>query len=377
MPGRMIKSGRLRGNSRRIDDEILRCILRYQGADEIPENIFEELAFKIFLFQYLENKNYRKYCEIEGKNPQNLKSWKDIPAMPAEGFKELTLRTFPAKKVARVFKTSGTTRGRRGSHYFDTLKLYEAAVLPSFRKYLLPDRSRMEMFFLTASPQELSASSLSYMMGVVQKKFSFGTKARFYVHQGNLLSAKLAYDLLSQKKPVMILSTAFSLKSFLDYLEKNKISIRLKPGSRLMETGGFKGRANEVSKKVLYRESEKRLGISPFFCVSEYGMTELSSQFYDTTLYDRWKGLKRKPFKAPPAWMRTVVIDPQTGEEAPPGQKGLLRHFDLANRGSVLAVQTQDIGIRRGEGFEFIGRAKGAALRGCSLTYEDFLNLRR
>ena len=51
-----------------------------------------------------------------------------------------------------------------------------------------------------------------------------------------------------------------------------------------METGGFKGRSREVSKKELYAMFEKFLGISPARVVNEYGMTELSTQFYDQTL---------------------------------------------------------------------------------------------
>ena len=141
-----------------------------------------------------------------------------------------------------------------------------------------------------------------------------------------------------------------------------------------METGGFKGRIREISRPKLYAECEKRLGILKHFCVSEYGMTELSSQFYDTTLRDHFLKIRRKPFKEGPSWIRTLVIDPRSGREAKKGCAGLLRHFDLANRGSVLAVQTEDMGRVVGSGFELLGRASGPELRGCSLSYEEFLN---
>ncbi|HND52087.1 MAG TPA: YncE family protein, partial [Pirellulaceae bacterium] len=49
-------------------------------------------------------------------------------------------------------------------------------------------------------------------------------------------------------------------------------------------------------------------------------------------------------------------------------QTGLLRVIDLANLRSVLAVQTEDLAIRRGRGFELLGRAPGAEPRGCSLA---------
>jgi hypothetical protein len=45
----------------------------------------------------------------------------------------------------------------------------------------------------------------------------------------------------------------------------------------------------------------------------------------------------------------------------------LLRVIDLANIGSVMAVQTEDLAARRGDGFELLGRAASAEPRGCSL----------
>ena len=41
--------------------------------------------------------------------------------------------------------------------------------------------------------------------------------------------------------------------------------------------------------------------------------------------------------------------------------------FDLANVRSVLAIQTEDLAVRRGTGFDLVGRAQMAEPRGCSL----------
>jgi hypothetical protein len=52
---------------------------------------------------------------------------------------------------------------------------------------------------------------------------------------------------------------------------------------------------------------------------------------------------------------------------------GVLRHFDLANCGSVSALQTEDIGLAVADGFEITGRAADAEARGCSLLVEEIL----
>ena len=313
---------------------------------------------------------------MEGKRPGNLKSWKEIPAIPTVGFKELILSTFPIRDAVKTFKTSGTTlplpdrqagagrqaRETRGVHFFDTLRLSEAVITPSFKEYLMPDSRDFSFFYLIAASKESPNSSLSYMVGVVNKVFA-KNKGRYYVKNAKTLYAALAKDLARCRKKALILSTAFSIKGFLDFLSSNKIALKLLKGSRLMETGGFKGRVKEISKSALYAECEKRLGIPKNFIVSEYGMTELSSQFYDTPL----RVMTGSP------WMKTLVMDPRTGREAKKGSVGVLRHFDLANRGSVMAVQTEDLGRTAQEGFELLGRAKASELRGCSLSYEEFL----
>ncbi len=73
-----------------------------------------------------------------------------------------------------------------------------------------------------------------------------------------------------------------------------------------------------------------------------------------------------RPFHFPP-WARVRIVSPETGGEVGEGETGLLRVFDLANVYSVMAIQTEDLGIRRGNGFVLAGRAVLAEPRGCSL----------
>lgn len=343
-----------------------------KGKD--ADRAFRELTLDLFLSQFRLNPAYATFCRAQGSAPASVADWKTIPAMPAAGFKEFVLTTFPIKKAVRVFRTSGTTGEKPGAHYFETLKFYNAAAVPVFEEYFLPDRKKLDYHFLMASPKETPHSSLSYMMGLVNRRFA-SSEGKFYVRNGKLLSDELIRVLLGAKRPIAVLATAFSLKSFLDELKLKKITLKLPKGSRLMETGGFKGRMKSVTKNELYRLCGQRLGIPRTHCVSEYGMTELSSQFYDTTLKDHCAGIRRRPFKRGPAWTRVLIIDPRTGKEAKRGKVGLIRIFDLANRGSVLAIQTEDLGYAVGDGFECIGRMPSSELRGCSLSYENLLAL--
>src|SRR5690606_28011337 len=75
--------------------------------------------------------------------------------------------------------------------------------------------------------------------------------------------------------------------------------------------------------------------------------------------------------KLGPAWLRTRAVDPATLDPVPDGTPGLLCHVDLANAGSVLAVQTEDVGIVEAGRVRLLGRLPGAEPRGCALALAD------
>jgi hypothetical protein len=133
-----------------------------------------------------------------------------------------------------------------------------------------------------------------------------------------------------------------------------------------METGGFKGRSRTVERGTLYASISAGLGIPHERIVAEYGMTELTSQYYDAPA-DRAAEARTK---VGPPWVRAAVVDP-AGKSVPRGEVGFLRHVDLANRASVLAIQTEDRGYARDDGFVLLGRDEDAPLRGCSLDAEE------
>jgi hypothetical protein len=136
-----------------------------------------------------------------------------------------------------------------------------------------------------------------------------------------------------------------------------------------METGGYKGRSRALPKPELHRLISTYLGVPGSNVVCEYGMSELSSQAYDTVDKPSIEGglqVEERAFKFPP-WARFQVISPETGRPVSDGETGLIRITDLANVYSVMAIQTEDLGQREGAGFRLIGRSEHAETRGCSL----------
>jgi len=205
---------------------------------------------------------------------------------------------------------------------------------------------------------------------------TIATDAAWALDYDALLAALSPGSGTPDPRPHLLLGTAFSFVHLLDFLVENNLRVQLPVGSRVMETGGYKNRSRAMPKEELHALITERLGVPPENIVCEYGMSELSSQAYAVTgdtcqvTGEAASSCHLSPvtchFHFPP-WARVQIVSPETGREVADGETGLICIFDLANVFSVMAIQTEDLGIRRGGGFELMGRARMAELRGCSL----------
>jgi len=328
---------------------------------------FDDLALDVFRRQWADGGGYRAVCDARRTDPASVTDPAAIPAASTIAFKTLALGSGDAEGV---FRTSGTTRGtdRRGEHRMARTDLYRASLLRSFRRFVLPDVDRMRILVLTPRFGEAPDSSLAFMMREVVDSFGAPGGGFFLTPSGpDVDGLRAAFDgACREGVPVALLGTAFAFVHLLDALERSGTRFGLPSGSRVMDTGGFKGRSRSVSRDELLDGYNTNLGIPADHVVNEYGMTELSSQFYDASLLGDISGVLHGPH-----WVRTAIIDPETGAELPDGEAGLIRHLDLANLYSVAAVETEDLGVAREGGFVLLGRAAGAEPRGCSLAVED------
>jgi len=337
---------------------------RIQQYMETGLGDFNELALAVFSYQYHHCDSYREYCNQLHKSPDQIDTWQQIPAVSTDVFKEFDLCTLPLSTATYVFQTSGTTQESKGKHYYHDMTLYDTAIKNSFMSGIgLSNQDKPVFRVLTPSFVDVPTSSLFYMFQNVIEWYG-QAQSQFYFHQNELNCDALLEDLLddvAHYRPVVLLGTAFSFVNLCDYLKANAVTIQLPMGSRLLETGGLKGRARTVTRGELYDLFNHYLGLDLSFCFSEYGMTELSSQCYSRP--------NTHVFQSP-HWMQTRVIDPQSGSEVAIGDQGLVQFFDLANYTAVSSVVTSDLAIRQDNGFELIGRAHKAVLRGCSTLFE-------
>ncbi|HTD66850.1 MAG TPA: hypothetical protein VK846_10020 [Candidatus Limnocylindria bacterium] len=367
---------------------------------------FNELALALFQLQFQHNAAYRRLCDAKRMTPIQVQDWRNIPAAPASAFKEMELTSLSPEERTTIFFSSGTTAQRSSRHFHsaESLSIYEASLLPWFERHLLADVNelvdeqllgpldKLRLLALTPAPNLAPNSSLVHMFDTVRREF--GSRDSLFagrVDPSGAWTLDMDATLFAIRKsmcanrPLVLLGTAFNFVHLLDHFATNNMRYRLAQGSRVLETGGYKGQSREVSKTELHALIKKHLGITSEYIVTEYGMSELSSQAYDHVVSAGRAGCPQPAaelaaaarrgedtppppciFRFPP-WARAQIISPENGQEVSEGETGLIRIFDLANVRSVMAIQTEDLGVRHGAGFELIGRAAQTEPRGCSL----------
>jgi phenylacetate-coenzyme A ligase PaaK-like adenylate-forming protein len=75
--------------------QLVQTLLAFMAQDGCNDAQFDELALHLFAHQYENNQPFRRFCQGRGATPRKIQSWRDIPAVPINGFKELTLSCVP------------------------------------------------------------------------------------------------------------------------------------------------------------------------------------------------------------------------------------------------------------------------------------------
>jgi len=353
-----------------------RAFVRAFETESAPPEPFDRLACDLARYQAQHVEGYARLCRARGVSLGSITRAIEAPAVPTDAFKLSRVAAFPEEQARAVFRTSGTTIGARGTHEMRDTGTYDAAALAFGRAALARDLSApVPVLVLGPSPDDAPDSSLGHMIGLfVRALGDAASKAETYfidlagIIDLDAFDQRIARALVRQE-PALVLGTSFAFVHFLDALGDD--TFRLPPSSRVMQTGGYKGKSREVPAPQLRRDLARVFHLPESAIVAEYGMTELSSQFYEWTL--RNGGARHGVFVEPP-WARVVPVDPETLEPVRDGEVGIARIEDLMNVDSAFAVLAADR-VRRVEGgFELLGRVSGAPPRGCSIAIDEMLS---
>jgi hypothetical protein len=294
------------------------------------------------------------------------------PALPTDVFRFRRIAAHPQSQDRRTFRSSGTTFSTRSVHAYRDLSLYDRAAHAAARHMLFPDVQTMRLIIFAPHEDEAPDSSLSYMLS----RFAewFGSKRAWVWRHGALDLEAMTEQLRNAealREAVALLGTSFAFVHAEDGLATRRFE--LPPKSRIMQTGGYKGRSRSVDPEALLGAMSARYGVPEPFIISEFGATELSSQLYETTLREHLQGTPGSRRLWVPPWVRATPVDPDTLGPVEGDSIGILRIDDCANLDSVCCIQTADLAQRLEDGIRVLGRAQGATPRGCSLAADQAL----
>jgi len=317
-----------------------------------PDN-FNELAIEMFQFQYQNNTLYRHYCDSLKIRVDAIDILEKIPFLPISFFKTHTVTTTEFE-AETVFESSGTTQTVNSRHYLKDAAIYRKSFLACFGKYYgLPNHKCI--LGLLPSYLERKNSSLVMMTDELIKA-SDNDLSGFYLYDHEKLHRTLIHNEIL-KSPTLLIGVTYAL---LDFAEKYPMQLR---NTIVMETGGMKGRREELTRQQVHEQLQKQLGVS--LVHSEYGMTELLSQ-----AYSKGDGIFHCP-----GWMKVLVRDGDdpfhvrtAADVKDKPLPGVLNIIDLANIYSCAFIATDDIGrLHANDSFEVLGRMDTSDIRGCSL----------
>jgi hypothetical protein len=311
---------------------------------------FDVLALEIFNWQASSNKIYNEYLKILKIAPGSVTSLEKIPFIPIELFKTRKIITSGSKPLLK-FESSGTTGSSKSIHLVADPELYISSFTGCFRMFY-GSQDKYCILALLPSYLERKNSSLVYMVNSLIRQTRHKNSG-FYLSNLEGLADTLK-KLESQGQSTILLGVSFALVQFAE-----KFPLHLK-NTIIMETGGMKGRQEEMTREELHWILRKAFNADEIH--SEYGMTELLSQ-----AYSKGKGI----FNTPP-WMKIMIRDTYDPMACmPEGNSGGINIIDLANLYSCSFIATQDIGkINPSGGFEVLGRFDISDIRGCNLMLE-------
>ena len=304
---------------------------------ELAPDQFWETSKIIFNWQSAQNPVYKQWVELSKS--------KAIAFLPISFFK--TQDVFVGKQPVNLFESSGTTKDVKSHHWVQDVSLYEASFLKGFELFY-GNPTEYCIIGLLPSYLERKHSSLVYMVDKLIKA-SGHAQSGFYLDDFTKLNEVLQ-NLEKQNQKVWFIGVSFALTDFaIAYPQQLKSTI-------VLETGGMKGRKEELTRNELHQLLSNHLGTTTIH--SEYGMTELLSQAY---------AIKEGLFKCPP-WMKVMVAEEEDPTAIKETGRGVLHIIDLANIYSCSFIATEDIGEVFEDGsFTVLGRLDASARRGCSL----------
>mgnify|MGYP001255578060 CR=1 FL=1 len=183
------------------------------------ENDFNNLAIKLFQYQYKHNLTYTQYIRLNNFDIDSITHYSQIPFLPIELFRTKKI-ILNQEKPKKIFKSSGTTNLTPSKHYVVDLSIYQKSIIAGF-DFFLKEPSKFTFLCLVPQPEEAPNSSLAFMCQELINA-SNSNYSGFFLRKEKLL-IKAIIECQKKKQNFIIFGLSFEI---LQFAEKNKINIK-------------------------------------------------------------------------------------------------------------------------------------------------------
>ncbi len=349
-PGPVLPGGRIKRGTRRGGPPMFsrQRLFWHRGPYDLPstDQLFLQATADCCAFHMARCPQYRAIAEHLGFSPDQLRTMDDlvrVPMLPTLFFKRHALFSMPRRRMVMKVTSSGTS-GTFSQVGFDLGCIWAEVPMVlrlGWRHRLISFRPANYVVLGYKPDRRSSAGVTRTMFGMT---FFAPPLRRFYAlrWQGegyvpDLDGAVEALERFSRSPfPTRIVGFPSYLWFGLKRMEELGISLRLRPGSKILLAGGWKQHwQQQVDKSVLYSLVRRVLGVGEEDIHELFGAVE-HPIFYNTC--------PRHHFHVP-IYSRVLIRDPATLEPLPMGQVGLVNLISPLIRATpVTSVVTDDLG---------------------------------
>jgi Acyl-protein synthetase, LuxE len=296
----------------------------------------------------------------------------DLPYLPVGLFKSHRLASVSSSEISTTLTSSGTTGQAPSQIFLDKATAHrQTRALAAIMSHILGPR-RLPMLIIDTSDLLKNRAAFSARGAGVLGMMTFGAQPRFALDPDMQIDRVAVEEFLIKHGGQPFLIFGFTFMVWAHFFEQLETGVDLSNGI-LVHSGGWKKLIDRAVDNATFKaELRKKTGLRRVY--NFYGMVEQTGSVFlegeDGLLY-------------PPAFADIIVRDPDTMEEAPTGQPGVIQTLSLLPTSYPgHSLLTEDLGVvervdqaglpgcgRLGKAFRVLGRVPRAELRGCSDTH--------
>ena len=318
---------------------------------------------------------YRRILDAFGVNLNQIRSYYELPFLPARLWKELELKSVPDREIIKTMTSSGTTGQAVSKIYLDRVTASNqqktmVKIVSSFT-----GSQRMPMLVIDG-PSVLKDRKMFSARGAGILGFSmFGRERIYALDDAMRLDIKAVQTFLERHQGRRIFLFGFTFMIWEHFykelvrLRETGIALDLS-NAVLIHGGGWKGLSSEAVSPEKFLDGLRQIcGLGSIH--DYYGMVEQTGCIYVECEYGH---LHASVFSD------VIVRNPLDFSVSKIGEKGIIQVVSaIPESYPGHSLLTEDEGLllgeddcpcgRKGKYFSVLGRLKNAEIRGCSDTY--------